>query len=42
MSWRTHDATQGDGSNNNADPRRRQRSWEVDVQRALRGDALGI
>jgi len=43
MSWRTHDVTQVDGSSNNAAPRRRQRLWEVDVQRApaLRGDALG-
>jgi hypothetical protein len=43
MNWRTHDAIQGDGSSGNADPqRRRQRSWEVDVQRAraLRGDTL--
>src|SRR6476646_6602182 len=43
MDGRTHDRTQVDGSRSNAEPpRRRQRSWEVDVQRAraLRGDGL--
>jgi hypothetical protein len=43
MNRRTDDTTQGDGLSSAADPaRRRQRSWEVDVQRAraLRGDTL--
>src|SRR5262245_28211682 len=41
MHWRRHDAIQGDGSSRTAEPqRRRQRSWEMDMQRALRGDAL--
>jgi hypothetical protein len=43
MNRRTDNATQGEGLSSTADPaRRRQRSWEVDVQRAraLRGDAL--
>src|SRR6476469_8720846 len=43
MDWRMYERTQVDGSLSKAEPpRRRQRSWEVDVQRAraLRGDAL--
>ena len=43
MNWRTQDVAQRDGLRSTVDTRlRRQRSWEVDVQRAraLRGDAL--
>ena len=43
MNQRTDNATHGDSLSSTGDPaRRRQRSWEVDVQRAraLRGDAL--